>query len=257
MEGINTHRKPFQGIANIVRFNWHYYVVAFIAIVFLLLAALFLPYYARISAQIVATLVALSTLVSLAVSYYIYDYSDLYKMPFLNNLPITQQTQLLNINAGFDETSALIKQRYPTAHLTVFDFYQPDKHTEVSIERARKAYPAFADTITINTDSVPLAAKSIDYILLILAAHEIRNHNERATFFEQLNRALHPNGCIIVVEHQRDIANFIAFNFGFLHFFSPNIWQQTFAQAQLSIVSETKITPFISTYILQKNGITP
>lgn len=257
MEGINANRKPFQGVANIVRFNWHYYVLACITIVFLLLVAPFLPYYAGIFAQIVAALVVLSTFVSLAVSYYIYDYSDIYKLYFLNNLPITQQTQLLNINAGFDETSALIKQKYPTAHLTVFDFYKPDKHTEVSIERARKAYPAFADTLTISTDKVPLAAKSVDYILLILAAHEIRNHSERAAFFEQLNRALRPNGRIIVVEHQRDIANFIAFNFGFLHFFSPNTWKQTFNQAQLSIVSETKITPFISTYILQKNGTTP
>ena len=255
MEKLN--RKPLQGITNIVRFNWHYYVAAAVAITILLGTANILPIYLRTITFVIGTLTVLSTFISLAVSYYIYDYSGLYNLHFLDLLNIDKNTKLVNINAGFDETSAFIKQQYPNAHLTVFDFYDPAKHTEVSIERARKAYPAFVGTQTISTQQVPLPPNTVDYILLILAAHEIRNHQERATFFTQLANALQPNGRIIVVEHQRDIANFLAYNFGFLHFFSRQAWQKTFAQANLSTDLTYKITPFISTFILKKNGITP
>lgn len=255
MEKLN--RKPLQGIANIVRFNWHYYVAAAIVVAILFWADDKLPVYLRTIAFVIGTLTVLSTFVSLAVSYYIYDYSGLYNLHFLDTLNIDNNAQLVNINAGFDETSALIKQKYPNAHLTVFDFYDPAKHTEVSIERARKAYPAFVGTQTISTQQVPLLHNSTSYIFLILAAHEIRNHQERATFFTQLANALQPNGKIIVVEHQRDIANFLAYNFGFLHFFSHQVWQKIFAQANLLIDLEHKTTPFISTFILKKNGVTP
>ena len=93
-------------------------------------------------------------------------------------------------------------------------------------------------------------------MFLILAAHEIRNDVERIVFFKQLQKALTSTGKIIVVEHQRDIANFIAYNFGFFHFHSLKKWKATFKSSNLSIEKEFKITPFISTFILTKNGIT-
>ena len=50
-------------------------------------------------------------------------------------------------------------------------------------------------------------------LFLLLAAHEIRNDEERVNFFKQLKNVLSPAGKIIVVEHQRDIYNFMAYNF--------------------------------------------
>ncbi len=69
------------------------------------------------------------------------------------------------------------------AHLQVFDFYDPHLHTEISIKRARKAYPAHPNTQSIQTSSIPLPNEVADSIFLVLAAHEIRNHAERARFF--------------------------------------------------------------------------
>ncbi len=46
--------------------------------------------------------------------------------------------QILNINAGFDETSFIIKNNFPNADLNVFDFYDAEIHTEPAIVRARK-----------------------------------------------------------------------------------------------------------------------
>ena len=64
-----------------------------------------------------------------------------------------------------------------------------------------------------------------------------------------------PKGQVIVTEHLRDTANFIAYNIGFLHFHSKETWLQTFRNAGFKVFQEIKITPFISTFILTKNGI--
>lgn len=250
LEGIT--RKPFQGVTNIIRFNWHFYVIAAVLIVALLLLKNFLPGSASLFVELFIVLLILSTLVSLAVSYYVYDLSELYSLNWLNSLNIPKGLLLVNINAGFDETSALLKQKYPGCRLLVYDFYDPAKHTEVSIERARKAYPPYPGTITIETTKVPLTNSSADYIFLILAAHEIRNHEERITFFKQLQSALTPGGRIIVTEHLRDGYNFMAYNFGFFHFFSESAWLDTFKQSGFTIEQTLNITPFIKTFILKK-----
>lgn len=252
MERIN--RKPFQGLISIIRFNWHYYVIAFAIILTLFTTKNFLSDRIGLVTTILLWLIIVSIIISLVVSWYIYDISDLYTLNWLNKLNIGPNKRLVNINAGFDETSSLLKEKFPAADLTVFDFYDPEKHTEVSIERARKAYPAFPGTKIINTEKVPLKENSADYIFLLLSAHEIRKDKERIIFFNQLNSALAPNGRIIVVEHQRDIYNFMAYNFGFFHFFSKKTWKETFTKAALFQQSSFKITPFISAFVLSKNG---
>jgi len=231
-----TIRKPFQGITNIVRFNWHFYILALVLSLLLIWVHIILVY-----------LILAGTCISLVVSWYIYDRSDLYT---LNWLPDIHPENVINIHAGFDETSALLAARYPKAKLAVFDFYDPKLHTEVSVKRARKAYPPYPGTKNIRTSNIPSA--KADVIFLLFSAHEIRNHKEREVFFTQLKYSLQPHGCIIVAEHLRDPLNFLAYNFGFFHFFSRNIWETTFAAAGLNISAESSITPFIATYTLTK-----
>lgn len=247
-------RKPFQGVTNIIRFNWHYYIVAFGLIGILIYAISDLSYSLKIAVLVGLVLASISILVSLGVSFYIYDISNLYSLSWLDFLKIQPHHILVNIHAGFDETSSLLHSKYPDSILKVFDFYDPQKHTEIAIERARKAYPPFPDTQIITTSDIPFKPNSIDFIFLILSAHEIRNHQERIGFFNQLSNALYPDGRIIVTEHQRDFSNFMAYTFGFFHFFSKSIWKKTFTSAGLIIVSQLKITPFITTYILKRHG---
>ncbi|MBS0027791.1 methyltransferase [Chitinophaga sp. 22321] len=241
-------RKPFQGVFNIIRFNWHFYLLS----AMLLAAGLFFRHLVPV--QVLLWALVAATVLSLGVSWYIYDASRLYELQWLDGLHIHSGAQIVNINAGFDETSQLLSQKYPGALLRVFDFYDPAKHTEVSIERARKVYPAYPGTETINTSAIPLPAASADVIFLFLAAHEIRDGQERSIFFEQLRHSLRENGRMVVLEHLRDARNFAAYNIGFLHFFSGAAWRQVFASAGLRIEKEIKITPFLSAFILYKNG---
>lgn len=243
-------RTRFSGVKNIVRFNWHYYLIASIVVLVLLLCGYFAP--DTLIFPILAILTFLATFLSLAVSAYIYDFSPLYEFKWLD----TRFTgnRIVNIHAGFDETSYLLRRRYPEAQFSVFDFYDPEKHTEVSIERARRAFPPPSETIKVATSNIPLAKKSTDIIFLILAAHEIRKQKERVSFFKSLSNSLSPAGKIVVIEHLRDLNNFIAFNAGFFHFFSRNSWMITFRKANLEVNTEFKITPFLSVFILQNNG---
>jgi hypothetical protein len=99
-------RKPFQGITNIIRFNWHFYVIAVVLSLLFIWVNLFIVY-----------LILAGTLLSLFVSYYIYDHSTLYSLNWINSI---QPQKIINIHAGFDETSALLAAKYPNALLTVF-----------------------------------------------------------------------------------------------------------------------------------------
>ncbi len=248
-------RKPFQGIVNIIRFNWHLYAIAIVFSVALFYTGSRLIFNLKWTCFFFATAVLLSTLISLFVSYYVYDYSSLYSLNWLNNIIKNEPLQIININAGFDETSELLQQKYLGVTLTVFDFYDPQKHTEISIKRARKAYSAFEGTVKISTSDVPLDDDTADCILLVFAAHEIRNDLERAAFFCKLSAALKPGGIIIVTEHLRDVVNFLAYNIGSFHFLSEKSWKQTFNAAGLHIKEQHRINPFVTNFTLTKNGI--
>ncbi len=249
-------RKPFEGVYNIVRFNWHFYVLAFAAIFLILLGGLFLWPSCSLLAIIASALIALPLISSLLVSYYIYDRSALYSLSWLDQLSLRKGRLIVNIHAGFDESSHLLKHKFPEAELSVLDFYDPVKHTEVSIKRARKAYPAFPGTQAISTSQLPLAESSSDCIFLILAAHEIRNEEERLAFFNGLKQALKPGGKIIVTEHLRDLPNFLAYTIGFFHFLPESHWRKAFNDSGLHIEQRFRITLFINTFILTKHGPT-
>ncbi|MGN7820164.1 methyltransferase [Chitinophaga sp. 22536] len=248
MEGIK--RKPFQGVMNIVRFNWHFYLLS----MGLLITGLFFRHLVPV--QLLLWLLIASSVLSLGVSWYIYDVSRLYQLRWLDGLNVRTNGRIVNINAGFDETSHLLAHKYPDAQLRVFDFYDPAKHTEVSIERARRIYPPYPGTEVVNTSAVPLSHASTDIIFLFMAAHEIRDGRERKIFFEQLCDALPEDGRLIVLEHLRDPFNFMAYNIGFFHFFSARTWKEVFTLAGLSVEEERKVTPFLSAFILCKNGTT-
>lgn len=248
---MDLKRKPFQGVVNIIKFNWHFYVISAIFVCLYILFKQRLPANIECVLFYLIILACISIANSLLISYYIYDLSNLYQLGWL---PDSTPSKTLNINAGFDETSYIIQTKYPDTELTVCDFYDPKKHTEISIARARKAYPPYPNTIQISTNQIPFADNTFDLITIIFAAHEIRNVEERIMFFKELSRIIKPSGKIVVTEHLRDFNNLLAYNIGFFHFLPKSIWFSTFRESNLDIVMETKSTAFIRHFTLQKNG---
>lgn len=247
-------RRSYQGVYNIVRFNWHFYVIAFFVI-----ALLF--YFKNIFGEgfqnyiiFFATLIAFSIFSSLMVSFFVYDVSNLYQF---NYLPDLNNKKVLNITAGFDETSPFLKNKFPETELSICDFYDEEKHTEVSIKRARKAYPRIENTQTVSTEMLSFPDNHFDSVVAIFSAHEIRNDEERTQFFKEINRVTKQKGQVFVTEHLRDFYNFAAYNIGFFHFHSSKTWLKTFSESDFIIKEKIKTTSFVNTFILSKNGNTP
>src|SRR5438067_10240363 len=134
-------RKPFQGVRNIVCFNRHFYLLTGFFLLSLFLLKYFLPAQFNAVITAVISLGIIAVLVSLIVAYYVYDYSDLYKLHWLDDLSLEQKNTMVNVHAGYDELSISLQNKFSLSQLIVFDFYHPHKHTELSIARARKAIP--------------------------------------------------------------------------------------------------------------------
>lgn len=251
---MELNRKPFQGLTNVIRFNWHFYAFSLFSLITLfLIREMYSPLMQFIITSLIL-IIAFIILFSLIVSFYVYDLSNLYKMEWLKG---RKGGTVLNVNAGFDEVSKLIMKIMGQVELINCDFYDPTKHTEVSIKRARKAYPPDPRSISVTTGKLPFDNESFDVLIAFLSVHEIRDSNERANFFKELNRVLKPSGEIIVTEHLRDFNNFLAYNIGFFHFHSKRTWLDTFKSTGLFVNEEVRTSGFITTYILKKNGDTP
>ena len=246
-------RSAFQGVTTVVRFNWHFYVLALAGVAALLVVATLTPAWLALIGVTLSILVIFSTGVSLVATWSAYDASGLYQLRWL--IPwMPAQGRAANIHAGFDETTGLLRTGFPGIAWHVFDFYDPAKHTEISIRRARHACPPSADTVRIPTRNLPLADASFDRILLILAAHEIRDAQERTGFFRELHRALAPDGLLIVTEHLRDLPNIAAYNLGAWHFHRLSTWKNAFDASRFDLVATFRPAPFITTFILKKHG---
>ncbi len=247
---MGTIRKPFQGITNIIRFNWHYYLIILTVILLISIFKSTLPPPFPQIANAVLLVSIIPVGLSILISIYVYDLSGLYNLKWLDGLGIAKGGTMIHITAGFDENSAALQAKFPDPEFHVFNFYDPLKNTEISIRRAIKAYPPFPGTINIDSTRLPLADHVADTVFVLLSAHEIRLDAGRIAFFMELKRVLAPGGKIIVLEHLRDLPNFIAYTIGAFHFFSRAAWKHDFKSANLQLLQEIKITPFMSAFIL-------
>jgi ubiquinone/menaquinone biosynthesis C-methylase UbiE len=250
---MEIKRQPFQGVFNIIRFNWHFFAIVGFLLVALYFLIPLLPPSIQPYGKALYTVVALVMALSLLISHYVYDLSKLYQLDWIGDV---KNKRVLTINAGFDETSEIILNKFPTCNLTIADFYNPNKHTEISIKRARLAYPPHESTLPISTEELPFPDDYFDCVLAILSVHEIRKEEERIALFTELRRVTTAPGEILVTEHLRDVPNFIAYTLGFFHFHSKSTWLATFKKAKLTLKGQINTTPFITTFKLCKHGST-
>jgi SAM-dependent methyltransferase len=246
---MGIKRRPFQGVLNILSFNRHFYVIGLGVLAIITISQIFME-WSNFLYWLIAAAFIYGLLMPLIVSAYVYDFSEYYNFHWLKNCSVSDSSthQILNINAGFDETSFIIKNNFPQSDLNVFDFYDAKRHTEPAIIRARKVSLTYPNTQQIKSNSIPLIDKSVDIIFLLSAVHEIRSHDERVQFLTECHRLCKPDGKIIMVEHLRDFPNFLAFSVGFTHFFSRSAWKQAFKQAGFLSFQETKFNPFMSIF---------
>lgn len=246
---METKRRKCQGVLNILSFNRHFYVIGLIVLAIIIVSHQIVKWpNTLLWITIAAFLYGL--IAPLAVSAYVYDFSGYYNFDWLKQFVFTgaNPKHIVNINAGFDETSFILKDHFPKSNLSVFDFYNAKQHTEPAIIRARKVSLVYPNTQQIISNSIPLEDQSVDVIFLLSALHEIRTNEEKIDFLKECHRVCKPKGRVIMVEHLRNFPNFMAFSVGFIHFFSKKTWKKAFEKAGFSTFDEAKFTPFMSIF---------
>lgn len=255
-------RGPFEGAINVVRFNWPLYLagISVAAAALLLSTWAKFPTPARWSFLIISIATLYLLTASLFVSHLIYDRSPLYRFNWAAQFAGQSPAKILNLHSGFDESSPALKNLFPTANLLIFDFYDKQRMTEPSIARARRYQDQTAppwlksQTQPIAATSLPLSENSIDTLFAILALHEVRQPQDRTRLFAEIARVLRPTGRLLLVEHLRNPANFLAFGPQFVHFYSRRLWLNLAQHANLNLIHESRITPFIGLFVFEKPG---
>ncbi len=245
-------RRPYQGVVQILQFNWRFYVTTLGGVGVALLALPFLPSPGRTALLLGAAPALFWLISSLLVSHYVYDRSPLYDLNWVCSALSRAPRRWLNFHCGLDETSAILAAIFPDATSQVVDIFDPLVMTETSIRVARRVTHHTIPSTSMRYDSLAFPDESFDAAFSIFAAHELRHHNQRVSLFREIVRTLTPDGEFILMEHSRDWRNFFAFGPGFLHFFSQRAWRKAASDAGLTVRTELSITPFVHVYVLRR-----
>jgi SAM-dependent methyltransferase len=266
----NQTHGQFDGVLQIVRYNWTYYAGAiFGATAVVALIGLLHPPSLVAWLLVVGAIAAVVWLVlSLVVSHYVYDRSDLYRWQWIRDFvlppPRGERSSVLpppcgegrgggmhivNIHAGLDETSVALQEMFPASEVTILDVYDADDMPEPSIARARQEARSGLAAVSADFRSLPLADASVDLVAVIFVAHELRRREAKEAFFREVERVLKPGGLLLLVEHLRDAWNLCAFGPGAFHFFPRREWLRVTKTAGLDLDGELTRTPFVRAFV--------
>ena len=244
-------RGQFDGVLQIVRYNWSLYIVAvLVSTLVVFLVDVVHPPAALAGLLILGALAAIFWLaLSLAVSHYVYDRSDLYRWEWIRDRVAPGPRHVVNIHAGLDETSLALRAMYPAAEVTILDVYDPAEMPEPSIARARREARSTLESVTADFRRLPLKTASADLVTVIFVAHELRTAASKEAFFREASRVIQPGGRLLLVEHLRDGWNLATFGPGALHFFPRHEWLRVAGATGFQLVEEFSRTVFVRAFV--------
>jgi SAM-dependent methyltransferase len=252
---MNTHaaltRGPYQGVAQILVFNWRMYVGAAAAACMALAVWPVVDMWVHAALLLFVVSAGFWMVASVAVSHYVYDCSGLYDFNWLFKELAATPKRWINIHAGLDETSELLEEVFAGAEGMTVDIFDAGAMTERSIYEARKRTDT-TTAIEARYDALPFSDGRFDAAFLIFAAHELRRHEERVRMFSEVARVLKPAGELVLMEHMRGGWNFASFGPGALHFFSRRAWLKAVREAGCEVQREFTRTPFVRVLILRR-----
>lgn len=238
----------------IVRFNWPFYAGAGLVITIAPFIIGRLPQapWIRVPAYALTGLVTMWLVASLAASWIVYDRSRLMEWDWVLQALAFRPRYWINIHAGYDESTSALRRLFADARGRVFDIFNPKDMTEPSIVLARHQARGQEPAECADYRHLPIPTGTVDAAMLLLSAHELRTDEARGALFTELRRVLGPGGRVVVAEHLRDWANFLAYGPGFLHFHSRRTWLRCFSRHRFDVHAEFSITPFVRIFVLRR-----
>jgi hypothetical protein len=243
------------GARRIFSYNWPTYVATWLAAI---AVAVLAPRLAMRSpeAWLLRALGAGAvswSLLSLVVSHYVYDRSELRSGAWVARLLPARVERWATIDAGLD-AEVVLDGVLPGRCQARLDIYDGDLVRAPSVRRARKLTPRTHPATPAPATALPLGDASCELVAVIFTAHELRAPAAREAFFAELHRVLTAGGRVLLVEHVRDVANFLAFGPGFLHFASRRQWLRLADHAGLTVAVETRVTAWVMALALEKRA---
>lgn len=240
------------GAMRIFLYNWPIYVGTWmVALLVVLLVPTVWPSASWPTAALAGTALVWS-LLSLGISSYIYDWSALVSGCWVPRVLGSPTQTWAMVHAGLDAEVEL-DNVMPGRCVARLDIFDPQVMTSPSITRARRRTPSAKHASPCSPTTLALEDEGCDAIVVAFTAHEIRDQAAREAFFDELRRSLRPGGKVLIVEHLRDFVNFLAFGPGYLHFVARREWLRLASHANLAIVSETRITPWVMALTLERH----
>jgi SAM-dependent methyltransferase len=234
-------------MSQIVAFNWPKLAGAVLAVA----AALVVTGLARGMVAAVGGVVAggLSWFLgaSLAVSWWVYDRSDLQDWRWLRPM-LAGAGSWASVHAGFDDAGPALPAALG-APAAVVDMSPMLGRVSPSLRRARRLHPA-AGAGRLAVDGLPLGTSSMDAVVLVFSAHEVRERRRREALFSELRRVVRPGGRVVLVEHLRDAVNVAAFGLGAWHFRTRASWVAVGRRCGLRLEDEAAMTAFVRALVL-------
>lgn len=231
-------------------YNWTTYgAVVAVAAVAIVVARAFVPQLAALT-TVGAVFGVAWAFASLVVSHWIYDRSELQGGAWLPALLPPRTSRWAAIDAGLDAEVDLA--RMPGACIGWLDVFDPRVMHAPSIGRARRQTPRTVPATSAALEALPLADRACDALVVPFTAHEIRDRTARERFFAETARALVPGGRLVVVEHVRDLANFLAFGPGNWHFQRRDEFLRVATLAGYRLADERLITPWVHAFAFEK-----
>jgi SAM-dependent methyltransferase len=227
--------------AKVIRFNWPKYLgAAAMAAAALGAEAAGAPGWIRRPLWAACVPGGVWTLTSLAATWWVYDHRKVYER-LTAALPGAGDWAV--VHAGFDDSVPALRASIGRPPAAVAEIaISPG----ASLRRARKL------SQHSTADGLSLAASSLDLIFITFAAHEVRDTAGQRALFAALRQALRPGGLLILTEHSRDAANVAVYGPGALHFQPLATWYARAAEAGMTKVSQTSITPFVRQVVFQR-----
>ncbi len=234
----------YAGVAKILRYNWPWFAGA-VALTGLCAAVPTTSWWS-VPLLVAVGLGNVWLLLSLVVSHVIYDRSPIARGGWLEGC---SAAQVVVLHAGHDEASGPVRRLLPAATLVAFDVYDPSRRASPSLRRARAE--ALIPATPLADGRIPLPDSAAELVLAIFAAHELRDQAARVALFREVARIIGASGRALVVEHQCDVWNLLAYGPGAFHFLARRTWMQTFAQAGLRVTRDDRFTPWVHRYELR------